>query len=164
MFNIKSSCESLWGLTVDDHVGMATTLNQCLHTLDNVEGVSYHKAALFLKDVRFCLTTINIYEALEANTTASQRGEIIEHIIKIKGPVKHFTHEVDSSTPVFKAVMLRAGPDISTMRRRGVKQEHGRLVGQTLLLRREIEADVSVLKGLLRQPAEYVCSLHFSSH
>jgi hypothetical protein len=164
MFNIKSSCESLWGLTVDDHVGMATTLNQCLHTLDNVEGVSYREAALFLSYVRFCLTTINIYEALESNPSPSQRREIIKRIIKIKWPVKYFIHKVDSSTPVFEAVMLRAGPDISTMRRRGVKQEYGRLVEQTSLLRREIEADVSVLKGLLRQPAEYVYSLHFSSH
>lgn len=163
MFNIKSSCESLWGLTVDDHLGMAITLNQCLHALDNVKGVSYREAALFLNDVRFCLTTINIYEALESNPSASQRDEIIRRMNKIKGPVKHFFNKVDSLTPAFEAVMPR-GPDISTMRRRGVKQEYRLLVGQTSLLRRKIEADVLVLKRLVHQPAEYVCSLLFSSH
>jgi hypothetical protein len=164
MFNIKSSCESLWGLTVDDHLGMAITLNQCLHALDNVEGVSYREAALFLSDVRFCLTTINIYEALESNPSASQRDEIIKRMNKIKGPVKHFFYKVDSLTSAFEAVMPKVGPNISTMRRRGVKQEYRRLMEQTSLLKRKIEADVLVLKGLVHQPAEYVYPLFFSSH
>lgn len=164
MVNIKSSCESLWGLTVDDHLGMATTLNQFLHALDNVEGVSYREAALFLRDVRLCLKTIYIYEALESNPSASQRNEIIKRMIKIKGPVKNFFHNVDSLAPVFEAVMPRAGADILTMRRGGVKQEYRRLVGQTLVLRRKIEADVSVLKELVHQPAEYAYTLLFSSH
>jgi hypothetical protein len=167
MERLKSSCELLWGWTVDDHLGIDRTVTQLEYALKRVEGPSYREATLFLSDLSLCLKTTNIYEALESNLSASEKDEIVNCMKMIKEPVQDFRDKVDGLILAPEAPASREGTEGSNLRRRAVKETVAKeryrcMVEQTSMLRRRIEVHLLDMKMLVDQPTKYVI-LCFSS-